>query len=188
MSWPDQLSTQPKCLLCIVYSLLTQGSLAWLTSQWSDSSFFSPQQFVRDLVNFHEPRHELYHSTMRDSSFWERPKSDKHRGRKKEGKKKNDGKMENMAGTSSRFIWGRDSEPLEKEWRVKPGPQMGGWYTKGFVTSRHGISKPACFFSVVWEIKEGKIGLLYSPDPWTQWGIEWRQCLGTICPNIISIH
>lgn len=77
--------------------------------------------------------------------------------------------MENRAGTSSRFIWGRDSEPLEKGWRLKPGPQMGGGYTKGVMTSRHGISKPSRFFSGVWEIKEGKIGLFYSPDPWTQW-------------------
>lgn len=167
MSWPDQLSTQQKCLLHIVYSFLTQGSLAWLTSQWSDSRFFSPQQFVRDLVNFHEPQHELYHLTMRDSSFWER-----HvwwtLGKKERGKKK-DRKMENRAGTSSRFIWGRDSEPLEKGWRLKPGPHMGGGYTKGVVTSRHGMSKPPLFFSGVWEIKEGKIGLFYSPDPWTQW-------------------
>lgn len=43
MSWPDQLSTQQKCLLRIVYSFLTQGSLAWLASRWSDSSVFSPQ-------------------------------------------------------------------------------------------------------------------------------------------------
>lgn len=78
--------------------------------------------------------------------------------------------MENRAGTSSRFIWGRDSESLEKGWRLKLGPQMGGGHTKGVVTSRHGISKPPRFFSVVWGIKEGKIGLFYSPDPWTQWG------------------
>lgn len=39
---------------------------------------------------------------------------------------------------------------------------MGGGYTKGVVTSRHGISKPARFFSGVWKIKEGKIGLFYS--------------------------
>lgn len=145
MSWPDQLSTQQKCLLRIVYSFLTQGSLAWLTSRWSDPSFFSPQQFVRDLVNFHEPQHELYHLTMRDSSFWERPESDKHRERKNE-EKKNDRKMENRAGTCSRFIWGRDSEPLEKGWRLKPGPQMGGGYTKGVVTSRHGMSNPLSSF------------------------------------------
>lgn len=181
MSWPDQLSTQQKCLLRIVYSFLTQGSLAWLTSRWSDSSFFSPQQFVRDLVNFHEPRHELYHLTMRDSSFWERPESDKHWGRKKE--EKNDRKMENRAGTSSRFIWGRDSEPLEKGWRLKPGPQMGGGYTKGVVTSRHGISKPSRFFFGVWKIKEGKIGLFYSPDPWTQWGR-----VKTVPGNNLSSH
>lgn len=40
MSWPDQLSTQQKCLLRIVNSFLTQGCLAWLTSWWSHWSFF----------------------------------------------------------------------------------------------------------------------------------------------------
>lgn len=186
MSWPDQLSTQPKCLLCIVYSILTQGSLAWLTSRWSDSSFFSPQQFVRDLVNFHKPRHELYHSTMRDSSFWERPESDKHRGRKKE--EKNDRKMENMAGTSTRFIWGRDREPLEKRWHVKLGTQMGRGYTKGVVTSRHGISKPACFFSGVWKIKEEKSDYFTPHIPELSRAVSedsaWEQFVQPLSPSI----
>lgn len=71
--------------------------------------------------------------------------------------------MENRAGTCSRFIWGRDSEPLKKGWRLKPGPQMGGGYTKGVVTSRHGISKPPCFFFGVWEIKEGKNRIILLP-------------------------
>lgn len=102
---------------------------------------------------------------------------------KKERGKKNDRKMENRAGTSSRFIWGCDSEPLEKEWRLKPGPQMGGGYTKGVVTSRHGMSKPPLFFSGVWEIKEGKIGLFYSLDPWTQWGR-----VKTVPGNNLSSH
>lgn len=91
--------------------------------------------------------------------------------------------MENRAGTSSRFIWGRDSEPLEKGWRLKPGPQMGGGYTKGVVTSRHGISKTPRFFPAVWEIKEGKIGLFYSPDPWTQ-----RDRVKTVPGNNLSSH
>lgn len=38
-------------------------------------------------MNFHGPQHELYHFTMRDSSFWERPESDKHSERKKEEKR-----------------------------------------------------------------------------------------------------
>lgn len=104
-------------------------------------------------------------------------------GEERKRKKKNDRKMENMAGTSTRFIWGRDSEPLEKKWRAKLGPQMGGGYTKGVVTSRHGISKPARFFSGVWKIKEGKIGLFYSPDPWTQWGK-----VKTVPGNNLSSH
>lgn len=87
MSWPDQLSTQQKCLLRIVNSFLTQGCLAWLTSWWSHWSFFSPQEFVRGLVNFHQPQRELYQSTMRDSSFWERPGSDRHREWKNKGKR-----------------------------------------------------------------------------------------------------
>jgi len=91
--------------------------------------------------------------------------------------------MENSAGISSRFIWGRDSEPLEKEWRTKPGPQMGGGYTKGVVTSRHGISKLPRFFSQVWEIKEVKIGLFYSPDPWIQW-----DRVKTVPGNNLSSH
>lgn len=95
--------------------------------------------------------------------------------------------MENRAGTSSRFIWGHDSEPLEKGWRLKPGPQMGGGNTKGVMTSRHGISKPPRFFPVVWEIKEGKIGLFYSPDPWTQQD-RAKTVPGNNFPAIISIH
>lgn len=87
MSWPDQLSTQQKCLLRIVNSFLTQGCLAWLTSWWSHWSFFSPQEFVRGLVNFHQPQRELYQSTLRDSSFWERPGSDRHREWKNKGKR-----------------------------------------------------------------------------------------------------
>ena len=39
-------------------------------------------------MNFHGPQHELYHLTMRDSSFRERPESDKHWGRKKEEKRR----------------------------------------------------------------------------------------------------
>lgn len=87
MSRPDQLSTQQKCLLHIVNSFLTQGCLAWLTSWWSHWSFFSPQQFVRGLVNFHQPQHELYQSTMRDCSFWERLGSDRRREWKNKGKR-----------------------------------------------------------------------------------------------------
>lgn len=93
----------------------------------------------------------------------------------------------NRAGTFTRFIWGRDSEPLEKGWRLKPGPQTGGWCTKGVMTSRHGMSKPPLFFSRVCEIKTGKIGLFYSRI--SEFGrAEGRQCLGTICPAMISIH
>ena len=168
MSWPDQLSTQQKCLLRIVYSFLTQGSLAWLASRWSDSSFFSPQQFVRDLVNFHEPQHELYHLTMRDSSFRERPESDKHWEKKKEEEKK--GHENGKQCWHFQQVYLRPWQwALGKEMASLAGAQMGGGYTKGVVKSRHGMSKPPCFFSGVWKIKEDKIWLFYSPDPWTQW-------------------
>lgn len=93
----------------------------------------------------------------------------------------------NRAGTLTRFIWGRDSEPLEKGWHLKPGPQTGGWCTKGVMTSRHGMSKPPLFFSRVCEIKTGKIGLFYSRISESSWA-EGRQCLGTICPAMMSIH
>lgn len=183
MSWPDQLSTQQKCLLRIVYSFLTQGSLAWLTSRWSDSSFFSPQQFVRDLVNFHEPRHELYHLTMRDSSFWERPGSDKHWGRKKEGKRE---RQEN--GKQS---WHFQQVYLRPwQWALGNGMASKAGSTDGRRVHKRGswqvymaLSKPPRFSFGVWEIKEGKIGLFYSPDPWTQWGR-----VKTVPGNNLSSH
>lgn len=107
-------------------------------------------------------------------------------GRKKEIKE--DGKMETSAGTSSKFISGRDSEPSKTGWHLKLGPRMGGGSTKGVVTGRRGISKLPRFFSPVWKIKEGKKSDYFAPRISEPSGTEWRRCLGTICPAIIPIH
>lgn len=87
MSWPDQLSTQLKFLLHIVNSFLTHRGACCDSSLWFHWNLFSPQKFVRGLVNFHQPQHELYQSTMRDSSYWERLRTDRHRQWKNKGKR-----------------------------------------------------------------------------------------------------
>lgn len=130
-------------------------------SEARHSSFFSPKQFVRNLVNFHKPRRELFtvRERERDSSSRDSPINSGHGEKRKEKKQQENGKQSwHWEQVYLRpWQWALRRRMASKEEWAEAG-QKGSWQVD--------MAFPKPLFLLLQSLGDKGRGLFWSPDLW----------------------